>query len=94
MNLLYWNVLGFVLWSHHVNIGIAETNEFLDITSAVPSDFSDQFNGFAETLIKENNMENNNTPYNASSTFDLPLYLFSKIEEYSYTTLNLYTYLI
>ena len=65
---------------HMISIDTAETDEFIDITSAVPSDFSDEFGEFAGTLMNENNME---IPHDASSTFDLYLYLLSKIEEYS-----------
>ena len=38
-------------------IDTAQTDEFIDITSAVPSDFSDEFVDFAETLTNENYME-------------------------------------
>ena len=65
---------------HMISIDTAETDEFIDITSAVPSDFSDEFGEFAGTLMNENNME---MPHDASSAFDLYLYLLSKIEEYS-----------
>ena len=59
---------------HMISIGTAETDEFIDITGAVPSDFSDGFGEFVETLMNENNME---MPHDASSTFDLYLYLSS-----------------
>ena len=65
---------------HMISIDTAETDEFIDITSAVPSDFSDELGEFAGTLMNENNME---MPHDASSAFDLYLYLLSKIEEYS-----------
>ena len=64
-------------------IDTAENDEFIDITSAIPSNFSDEFDGFAETLINENNMEYNNMQLDASNAIDLHLYLLSKIEEYS-----------
>ena len=72
-----------------ISIDTAETDEFIDITSAVPSDFSDEFGEFAGTLMNENNME---IPHDASSTFDLYLYLLSKIEEYSYTTFDVFDF--
>ena len=65
---------------HMISIDTAEVDEFIDITSAVPSDFSDEFVEFVGTLMNENNME---LPHGASSAFDLYLYLLSKIEEYS-----------
>ena len=49
-------------------IDTVETDEFIDITSAVPSDFSDEFGEFAETLMNEYNME---MPHDASSAFVL-----------------------
>ena len=61
-----------------ISIDTAETDEFIDNTSAVRSDFSEEIDEFART--HENNME---IPHDASSTFDLYLYLLSKIEEYS-----------
>ena len=42
---------------HMISIDKAETNEFIDITSTVPSDISDEFGKFARTLMNENNME-------------------------------------
>ena len=66
-----------------VSIDTAENDEFIDFTSAVPSNFSDEFDGFAETLMNENNMEYNNMQLDASNAIDLHLYLLSKIEEYS-----------
>ena len=63
-----------------ISIDIADTDEFIDITSAVPSDFFDEFGEFTETLMNKNNIK---TPHVASSAFELYLYLFSKIEEYS-----------
>ena len=64
-----------------ISIDTTKTNEFIDITSAVPSDISDdEFGEFAGTLMNENNME---LPHDASSAFDLYLYLLSTIEEYS-----------
>ena len=64
-----------------ISINTAETDKFIDITSAVTSDFSDESREFAETLMNENNME---MPHDASSAFDLYLlYLLSKIEKYS-----------
>ena len=65
---------------HMISIHTAGTDEFFDITSAVLSDFSDEFGEFAETLMNENNME---MPHDAPNAFDLYLYLLSKIEEYS-----------
>ena len=65
---------------HMISIDTAEVDEFIDITTAVPSDFSDEFVEFAGTLMNENNME---LPHGASSAFGLYLYLLSKIEEYS-----------
>ena len=66
---------------HMISIDTTKTNEFIDITSAVPSDFSDdEFGEFAGTLMNENNME---LSHDASSAFDLYLYLLSTIEEYS-----------
>ena len=65
---------------HMISIDTAETDEFIDITSAVPSDFSDELGEFAGTLMNENNME---MPHDASSAFDLYSYLLSKIKEYS-----------
>ena len=43
--------------NHKIIIDTAETDKFIDITSAVPSDFSDEFGEFAETLTNKNNME-------------------------------------
>ena len=60
--------------------GTAETDEFIDINGDVPSNFSHEFGEFAETLMNENKM---NIPHDASSAFELYLYLLSKIEEYS-----------
>ena len=40
-----------------ISIDTAETDEFIDLTSAVPSDFSDEFGEFAQTLIIENDIE-------------------------------------
>ena len=37
---------------HMISIYIAETDEFIDIPSAVLSDFSDEFSEFAGTLMK------------------------------------------
>ena len=65
---------------HMISIDTAEVDDFIDITSAVPSDFSDEFVEFVGTLMNENNME---LSHGASSAFDLYLYLLSKIEEYS-----------
>ena len=36
-----------------VSIDTAETDEFIDVTSAVFSDFSDEFGEFAETLMND-----------------------------------------
>ena len=36
-----------------VSIDTAETDEFIDVTSAVLSDFSDEFGEFAETLMND-----------------------------------------
>ena len=55
---------------HMISIDTTETDEFIDIASAVSSDFSDEFGEFAETLMNENNME---MPHDASSAFDLNL---------------------
>ena len=63
-----------------ISIDTAETDEFIDNTSAVRSDFSEEIDEFARTLMNENNME---IPHDTSSTFDLYLYLLSKIEKYS-----------
>ena len=60
--------------------GTAETDEFIHINSDVPSNFSHKFGEFTETLMNENKM---NMPHDASSAFELYLYLLSKIEEYS-----------
>ena len=65
---------------HMISIYTVETDEFIDIPSAVPSDVSDEFGEFAGTLMNENNME---IPHDASSAFDLYLYLLRKIEDYS-----------
>ena len=51
---------------HMISIDTAETDEFIDITSAVPSDFSDESREFAGTLMNENNME---MSHDASSAF-------------------------
>ena len=40
-----------------ISADTADTDEFIDITSAVRSNFSDQFGDFAETLINESNVE-------------------------------------
>ena len=72
-----------------ISIDNAATDEFINITSAVPSDFSDEFGEFAGTLTNENNME---MPHDASSAFDQYLYLLSKIEEYSQTTLDVFDF--
>ena len=58
-----------------ISICTAETVNFIDITSAVPFDFSDEFVEIAGTLMNENNME---MPHDASSTFELYLYLLVK----------------
>ena len=42
---------------HMISINIAEIDEFIDFTGAVPSDFTDEFGEFAKTLMNENNME-------------------------------------
>ena len=52
---------------HMIIIDTAGTYEFIDITSDVPSDFSDEFGEFARTLMNESNME---MPHDASSAFD------------------------
>ena len=65
---------------HIISINTLETDEFIDITSVVPSDFYDLLGEFAETLMNENNIE---MPHDGSSAFDLYLYLLSKIEGYS-----------
>ena len=41
-----------------ISIDTAETDEFINITSAVPSDFSDEFGKLSQTLMIENNIEN------------------------------------
>ena len=67
-----------------ISIDTAETDEFINITSAVPCDFSDEFSEFSQTPMIENNIGN---AHDASrSAVDLQLYLLSKIEEYSYST--------
>ena len=38
---------------HMISIDAAETDEFIDIFSAVPFDFSDEFGEFAGTLMNE-----------------------------------------
>ena len=38
---------------HTVSIDTAETDEFIDFTSAVLSDFSDEFGEFAETMMND-----------------------------------------
>ena len=63
-----------------ISIDTAETDEFVDTTSATPSDFSDEFGEFAETLMNENNVD---VSHDTSSAFDLYVYLLSKIGEYS-----------
>ena len=65
---------------HMISIDTAETDKFIDITSAVPTDFCDKFGEFAETLMNENNME---MPHDVSSACHLYFYLLSKIDEYS-----------
>ena len=58
---------------HMISIDAAETEEFIDFFSAVPFDFSDEFDEFAGALMNEkNNME---MPYDPSSAFDLYLRL-------------------
>ena len=58
---------------HMISIDAAETDEFIDIFSAVPFDFSDEFGEFAGTLMNENNnMEMSHDP---SSAFNLYLRL-------------------
>ena len=47
---------------------------------SIDTDFSDEFGELTETLINENRME---MSYDASSAFDVYLYPFSEIEEYS-----------
>ena len=64
---------------HIISIKTAETDECVDITSAVPSDFSDEFGEFVGTLMNENNME---MSLYVLSALDLYLYLLSKIEEF------------
>lgn len=39
-----------------ISIDTPETDEFVDITSTVPSAFSDEYGEFEETLINKNNM--------------------------------------
>ena len=39
-----------------IGIDTPETDEFVDITSTVPSAFSDEYGEFEETLINKNNM--------------------------------------
>lgn len=70
---------------HTISIDTAETDDFIDITSGVPCDFSDKFGEFVETLMKENSMEMTDDALNA---FDVYLYLLSEVKEYSQTTLN------
>ena len=66
-----------------ISIDTAETDKFIDITSAATSDFPDEFGEFEETLVNEDNM-----PHDAPSASDLYLYHLSKIEGYNKTTLN------
>ena len=54
--------------------------QIIDITSAVPSDFSDEFGEFVGTLTNESNTE---MPHDVSSAFDLNSYLLSKIDEFN-----------
>ena len=63
-----------------ISIDTPETDEFVDITSTVPSDFSDEYGEFEETLMNKNNME---MPHNALIAFHFYLYLLSNTEEYS-----------
>ena len=83
------DVMYFLLYlygttNHMISINTAETSEFIDISSSVPAEFSHEF---AETLINEDNMA-----HGASYTFDLHLYLFSKIVECSLTTLDAFNF--
>ena len=39
--------------NHMISMATAGTDEFIDITSAVPSDFSDEFGEFAGTLMNQ-----------------------------------------
>ena len=66
-----------------ISIDTAETDKFIDITSAASFDFSYEFGKFEETLLNENNV-----PPDAPSASDLYLYHLNKIQGYNKTTLN------
>ena len=53
----------------------AETNKFINIISAAPSDFSEGFGECAETLMNENNMD---MSHDALSAFWLVLISFEQ----------------
>ena len=74
-----------------VSINTAETDEFIDITNAVLFKFSDDFVELGETLMNENDME---MPHDASSALELHIYLLRKIEEYNYTILNVFNFVV
>ena len=63
-----------------ISMDIAETDEFIDITMAVPSALFNEFGEFTdtETLIKENKMKMLNDAWGA---LDLFLHCLSKIVE-------------
>ena len=62
----------YVITDHIISPDTAEIDKAIDITSAVPCDFFDEFGKFAETLMNENIME---MTHDASSAFDL-YYIF------------------
>ena len=74
-----------------ISINTAETDEFIDITNAVLFKFSDDFVELGETLMNENDME---IPHDASSALELHIYLLRKIEEYNYTILNVFNFVV
>ena len=74
-----------------ISINTAETDEFIDITNAVLFKFSDDFVELGETLMNENDME---MPHDASSALELYTYLLRKIEEYNYTILNVFNFVV
>ena len=74
-----------------ISINTAETDEFIDITNAVLFKFSDDFVELGETLMNENDME---MPHDASSALELHIYLLRKIEEYNYTILNVFNFVV
>ena len=66
-DVMYFPPHHFETTDHRIIIDTAETDEFIDITSAATSNFSDEFAEFPETPpMNENNVE---MPYDASSAF-------------------------